>query len=195
MMGTMTDQELLRSAQQGHEVSFVLIYEQHREAIFRFTYRMLGSVEAAEDVTHDCFLSLLNGAQRFDPARASLRNYIYGVARNLSLKYLHNSYKLQPFEEAEEGTLPPSPIGPLTVLLRKELSRQIGDAISSLPPLQREALILFEFEDLCLTEIASIVEADVGTVKSRLHRARARLRRALALYLTSAFEKAPMETN
>ena len=195
MMETVTDQELLRSAQQGHEASFVLIYEQHRDAIFRFTYRMLGSVEAAEDVTHDCFLSLVKGAQRFNPARASLRNYIYGVARNLSLKYLHNSYKLQPFDEAEQGTLLPGLVGPLTVLLRKELVRQIGDAISSLPPLQREVVILFEFEELCLTDIASIVEADVGAVKSRLYRARGRLRRSLTLYLTSDFEKASTKRN
>jgi RNA polymerase sigma-70 factor (ECF subfamily) len=73
-------------------------------------------------------------------------------------------------------------LGPLGQLLDGELSEVVRRAIDDLPPLQREALVLFEYEELPLAEIATIVGADVGTVKSRLHRARQRLRKQLAPY-------------
>lgn len=77
---------------------------------------------------------------------------------------------------------------PLSQLLDDELSVKVQEAVSSLPPLQREALVLFEYEGLALNEIASMVGTDVGAVKSRLHRARGRLRNALLPYLASGRE-------
>ena len=77
---------------------------------------------------------------------------------------------------------------PLGKLLDAELSYEVGKAVARLPPLQREAIVLFEYEELSLQEIASIVGADTGTVKSRLFRARAALRRSLAPYLKSEAE-------
>ena len=78
--------------------------------------------------------------------------------------------------------------GPLRRLLDHELSMKVQEAVSNLPPLQREALILFEYEGLALNEIASMVGTDLGAVKSRLHRARQRLRNTLRPYLTSSRE-------
>ena len=77
---------------------------------------------------------------------------------------------------------------PLGRLLDDELSVKVQEAVSSLPPLQREALVLFEYEGLALGEIASLVGADVGAVKSRLHRARGRLRNRLRPYLATSRE-------
>lgn len=77
---------------------------------------------------------------------------------------------------------------PLRQLLDDELSLKVKEAVSSLPPLQREALILFEYEGLALNEIAGLVGTDVGAVKSRLHRARERLRNALRPYLGGSRE-------
>ncbi len=79
----------------------------------------------------------------------------------------------------------PERSGPLRRLLDEELSNEVRKAVESLPPLQREALVLFEYEELSLAEIATIVEADTGTVKARLHRARQRLKKILAPYLSS----------
>jgi RNA polymerase sigma-70 factor (ECF subfamily) len=73
-------------------------------------------------------------------------------------------------------------------LLEAELSDKVREAVQNLPPLQREALVLFEYEGLALSEIATVVGADVGTVKSRLHRARERLKNALHQYLNSSQE-------
>lgn len=74
---------------------------------------------------------------------------------------------------------------PLRRLLDDELSVKVQEAVSSLPPLQREALVLFEYEGLALSEIASMIGTDVGAVKSRLHRARERLRNTLRPYLNT----------
>ena len=70
----MTDERLLGKASRGDEAAFLELYKRHRDPVFRFAYRMLGSMELAEDVAHDCFLSLLKKPEGFDPRRgASLR--------------------------------------------------------------------------------------------------------------------------
>ena len=177
-----TDERLLERAASGDAAAFQILYERYRDAIFRFTYRLLGSVEAAEDVTHDCFLSLIKDPGRFDPARASLRTYLYAAARNQALKQFNYFSRAAAIDELGEEPVDSNNDQPVQRVLDHEMAAQVESAISSLPPLQREALVLFEYEDLSLAEIAAIVGTDVGTVKSRLFRARERLRQRLARY-------------
>jgi RNA polymerase sigma-70 factor (ECF subfamily) len=181
----MTDERLLNRASRGDEAAFLLLYERHRDAVFRFAYRLLGSTGLAEDITQDCFLSLLRQPQRFDASRASLRTYLLAAARNLSFKQFRNVGKDVAVEELAEELRTPEGAEPLSRLLDEELSSEVRRAVESLPPLQREALVLFEFEELSLAEIAEVVGADVGTVKARLRRARQRLKRMLAPYLNT----------
>lgn len=181
----MTDEGLLKEAGRGDEAAFLALYERHRDAVFRFAFRLTGSVELAEDVTHDCFLSLIKQPQKFDPARASLRTYLLAAARNLALKHFRRASSEVTVEELIEEPRLTDTQQPLRQLLDDELSSEVRKAIDRLPPLQREALILFEYEELGLVETAAIVGADVGTVKARLYRARQQLRRLLAPYLKS----------
>lgn len=178
-----TDELLLARAGAGDPAAFIQLYERHRAAIFRFSYRLSGSVEGAEDITHDCFLSLVKQPGRFQPDRASLRTYLFSAARNLWLKQLRSSGRESALDEFEEDQFISLDEGPLSRLLDYELSVKVRQAVSSLPPLQREALVLFEYEGLGLSEVASIVGADVGAVKSRLYRAREGLRNILRPYL------------
>ncbi|MBV9957753.1 MAG: sigma-70 family RNA polymerase sigma factor [Acidobacteria bacterium] len=178
----MTDEQLLTEASRGDEAAFLELYERHRDAVFRFAYRLLGSIEPAEDIAHDCFLSLIQHAERFDPSRASLRTYLYGAARNLAMKHFRRTGQDVAVDEALDAQLPMDESLPLDQLLDEEVSRLVQRAVASLPPLQREALVLFEYEELSLAEIARVVSADVGTVKARLHRARKSLKRSLAGY-------------
>lgn len=189
----MSDELLLERAKGGDQAAFEELYERHRNAVFRFAYRLLGSVETAEDVTHDCFLSLIRRPDGFVPSRAGLRTYLYGAARNLALKYFRNASREDALEEL--AVEPPLPVReqPLNRVLDEELSRKVQEAVISLPPLQREALVLFEYEGLALSEIADIVGSDVGAVKARLHRARERLRSTLRPYLNSTLEIATLE--
>ena len=85
-----TDERLLENAANGETAAFQILYERYRDPIFRFAYRMLGSAEAAEDVTHDCFLSLIKEPGRFDSEKASLRTYLYAAARNQAVRRYQN---------------------------------------------------------------------------------------------------------
>jgi RNA polymerase sigma-70 factor (ECF subfamily) len=188
-----TDELLLERAGGGDQAAFLLLYERHRNAIFGFAYRLLGSVEVAEDITHDCFLSLIRKSENFDPQRAALRTYLYSAARNLAMKYFRSQGREMALDDLSEHPAVPRREEPLRRLLDEELVMKVREAVADLPPLQREALVLFEYEGLALSEIAEVVGTDVGAVKSRLHRARGRLRNTLAPYLNTNPEIVTLE--
>jgi len=155
------------------DTEFRAAFEQHKDAVYRFAWRMSGSEEAAEDIAQEVFLTLLARPERFDPARGALRSFLLGVARNLALKKWREQHRWVDLDE-EAIELPPASFEKL------DISEAVGAAVHALPLLQREALILAEYEGLSLEEIAQTVGAEIGTVKSRLHRARENLRHALA---------------
>lgn len=152
---------------------FQAAFEQHKDAVYRFAWRMSASPSAAEDVTQDVFLTLLRQPDRFDPARGSLRAFLLGIARNLVLKRWRDEQRWDELHD-EQFVAPPLTDG------QSEIGELVGRAVQSLPPLQREVVILAEYEELTLADIARAVDAEVGTVKSRLHRGRENLRKMLA---------------
>ena len=180
-----TDEVLLNKAGEGDQAAFLELYERYREPIFRFAYRLLGSVEIAEDVTHDCFLSLIRKPENYRPERASLKTYLYAAARNLALKHFRSQGRETGLDEVIEEPKDSPRRGPLRRLLDEELANLVRDAVFSLPPLQREALILFEYEGLSLNEVAEIAGTDAGAIKARLYRAREGMRRMLRPYMNS----------
>lgn len=187
----MTDESLREQAAKGDEMAFALLYRRHRDPVFRFTYRLLQSREIAEEITHDCFLSLIKEPRRFksDERRASLKTYLCAAARNLAFKRLRDRSGETSIDDISEQLPTTVSEEPLQQLLCVEVSEAVRKTIGELPPLQREALILFEYEELSLAEIAEIAGVDIGTVKSRLHRARQRLRIQLAPYFDRDAEK------
>lgn len=188
MPDRITDELLLERAGGGDQAAFLLLYERYRHSIFRFSYRLVGSVEVAEDITHDCFLSLIRKTENFEASRGSLRTYLYAAARNLALKHFRSTGRETPLDDLTEHPPAAWRDEPLRQVLDAELVAKVKEAVADLPPLQREALVLFEYEGLPMSEIATIVGSDVGAVKSRLHRARERLRNSLAPYLNTKQE-------
>jgi RNA polymerase sigma-70 factor (ECF subfamily) len=188
-----TDELLLERAKGGDQAAFVELYQRHRNGIFRFAYRLLGSVEIAEDITHDCFLSLIKQPANFDSAKGSLRTYLYAAARNLVMKHFRGSDRETALDDSVDDFRIPAREEPLPRLLDEELALKVKEAVLSLPPLQREALVLFEYEGLSLNDVASVVGTDVGAVKARLHRARQRLRSRLSNYLNTNPEIVTLE--
>ena len=180
-----TDELLLQKAVDGDQAAFLELYDRYRQLIFRFSYRLLGSVELAEDVTHDCFLSLIRKPENFRPERASLKTYLYAAARNLALKHFRNQGREAGMDELTQEPQELPRRGPLRRLLDEELADHVREAVFSLPPLQREALILFEYEGLSMNEVAEIAGTDAGAIKARLYRAREGLRKSLKPYLDS----------
>ncbi|MBV9772243.1 MAG: RNA polymerase sigma factor [Bryobacterales bacterium] len=179
----MTEADLVREARRGAEKAFLAIYHRHRSSVFQFAWRLTGLQSVAEDVTQECFLTLVRGTG-FDGDRGGLRTYLFGIARNLVLRRLRISER-----ETEEAAEAAAPIDVLAELLEAERSELLAGAIAKLSMLQREAIVLFTYEDLSLEEIAKITGVDVGTVKSRLHRARESLRSALAPLLIRDTER------
>jgi RNA polymerase sigma-70 factor (ECF subfamily) len=176
------DQEtrLLTRAAEGETEAFRVLFEAHRDAVFRLAYRLTGTLDVAEDLAQECFLSLIRQPGRFDVRRGSLRQYLFGTVRNLVRQRWQASGREVPLEDDPDADPQAHPDMSSERIVKGELSEAVQAALGALPLLQREALLLFEFEELSLEEIAAVAGCDAGTVKSRLHRARARLRRALA---------------
>jgi RNA polymerase sigma-70 factor (ECF subfamily) len=155
------------------DAEFEAVFYEHKDAVYRFAWRMTSSPEAAEDIAQEVFLSFYRRPDGFNPMRGTLRSFLLGAVRNLALKRWRGESR---FDELDGDRLLTEPID----ITRGNTAELVGAAVRSLPPLQREALVLAEYEEMSLEEIGSVVQADVGTVKSRLHRARENLRRALA---------------
>jgi RNA polymerase sigma-70 factor (ECF subfamily) len=169
----MTDQQLIDRARGGDEEAFQTLYQCYRDPLFRFAYRLTSSAEEAEDLVHDCFVGVFRAG--FDECRGTLRTYLYAAVRNLARKHFRDTGREDRTDEFEISTAD----DPLDGLLAREIAEEVKSAVARLPLLQREVLVLAEYEELSLEEIANIVEADVGAVKSRLHRARTGLRKLL----------------
>ena len=183
------DECLLGRARRGDEAALVALYERHHAAIFRFAFRLLDSRASAEDVVHDCFIDLVRASGRdraadFDPARGTLRQYLYGMARHRAHRIFRRAAREQEFDDGADERRADESCEPLAQVLGEELSEVVRRAVSALPEAQRESLILFEYEELSLAEIAEVVGADVNAVKARLWRARQNLKKTLAPYLS-----------
>jgi RNA polymerase sigma-70 factor (ECF subfamily) len=169
------DEQLIHDARQGNESAFLRLLEEHHRPLFRFAWRLTGSMVDAEDIVQECFLALLRPDFSFDPARITIRTYLFGVVRNQSLKRLRRKEQAAAPEPADRRT-------PETEALRDEIAESVARAIAELPETQREVLLLSHYEQLPLAEIAKITQLEVTAVKSRLQRARTTLRQTLAAY-------------
>jgi RNA polymerase sigma-70 factor, ECF subfamily len=167
--------EDLRDARRGLEAAFLRVFDDHYLPLFRFAWRLTGSIADAEDIVQECFLALLRPECNFDPARTALRTYLFGAVRNQSLNRLRRREQAGTLEPADHRT-------PETETLRGEVADAVAGAIAELPQTQREVLLLAHYEQLSLSEIAEITQLEVTAVKSRLQRARATLRETLAVY-------------
>jgi RNA polymerase sigma-70 factor (ECF subfamily) len=167
----------VKAARNGREAAFLGLFDQHHAPLFRFAYRLTGSVADAEDIVQECFLELLRAESAYDPRRGSVRTYLFGVVRNQSLKRRRRNDL--PSEEGLDATHNRSPE---SEVLRTELEVAVGRAVMQLPEIQREVLILAHYEQMPLGEIARVMDLELGAVKSRLQRARASLKETLAAY-------------
>jgi RNA polymerase sigma-70 factor (ECF subfamily) len=170
-----TPKHLLRDVRRGKEAAFLRLFDDHHLPLFRFAWRLTGSMADAEDIVQECFLALLRPECGFDPARTALRTYLFGAVRNQSLKRLRRREQSVALESTDHHT-------PETEALRGEMADAVAGAIAELPETQREVLLLTHYEQLSLAEIAEITQLEVTAVKSRLQRARATLRETLATY-------------
>jgi RNA polymerase sigma-70 factor, ECF subfamily len=170
-----TDAQLIARAASGDTAAFDLLYQRHGNAVYRYAWLLSRSVPDAEDITQECFLALIRKPKSFDPGRAQLRTWLISVARRQYLWRCRSSAR----ETASDDLDQPEAAGFDEELIRLERAEAVRQAVAALPPMQREALYLFEFEGLSLAEIAGVLKIEVDAGKARLYRARERLKRLL----------------
>ncbi len=176
-----SDEELLRLTLAGEAQAFDLLYDRCAGAVYQFALRMSGSNALAEDVTQDVFMALLRRGQLFDPARGTVIKYLLGMTRNRVLTLLQRENNFVPLleeEGAEETALAgrvASAADPLFELSRHERIAAVRQAILALPLYYREVVALCNLDEMSYEQAASVIGCPVGTVRSRLNRARALL--------------------
>jgi RNA polymerase sigma-70 factor (ECF subfamily) len=179
--------EWARAASLGDAAPFSQLYAAHRDRVYGFAFRMLGSQAVAEDITHDTFLVLIEHPERYRPERGSVLTFLCAVARNQVMNHFRrNSYELKDnggsafdFTERKDEM----ERDPLAAVLDQELAQRVDASIAQLPPLQREVIVLREFQELSYEEIAIVTSTEVNVVRARLHRARQSLAGHLASYI------------
>jgi RNA polymerase sigma-70 factor (ECF subfamily) len=168
------DRELVRSVLAGRTDDFRPLVERHQQAIFRFTVSLLGDREEAQDVTQETFLAAFANLSNYVSSRAAFSTWLFTIARNRCFNLLKRN---RPVALELLDTVHDVPAADL--LIHRELSQQLECALAALPVEQRSAFVLAEIEELPYAEIARIEQTSVGTVKSRIHRAKQRLRSLL----------------
>jgi RNA polymerase sigma-70 factor (ECF subfamily) len=177
-----SDGDLLRRMQAGDEEAFIAIYRRHQGGIYRFAFHMTGSPEIAEEVTQEVFMTLIRHHEQFDPLKGSLQAFLFGIGRNHVLRYFERERDYVSLDSNDfdgsyvsSDNLEAVAADPLSELTREEAVTQVWDAVMSLPAIYREVVVLCELQEMSYAEAAQLLACAVGTVRSRLHRARSLL--------------------
>ncbi len=177
------DLALLREMRNGNAAAFEQLYRRHHAPLYRFALLRCSSRDTADDVVQEIFMGLFTNSFNFDPTRGALQSFLFGVARNLAMKRDEAQHRLvstsRHDEDGEESNgndllVDASPDAE-TQLLTNQRADTVRRALARLAPHYRDVVILYEMHDLSYIEIAEICHIDIGTVRSRLSRARAQL--------------------
>jgi RNA polymerase sigma-70 factor (ECF subfamily) len=171
-----TDAELVVCVQEGDLEALGSLFERYKTLVYRTALAVTRDERAAEDILQECFVRLHTYAASIDIGRA-LAPWLYRVTVNLAYDWT-NKRVMRPLDDVLEwlsGLASAFPT-PDRRAEEKETMRLVQEVIAELPPLHRAVIVLFYMEDLSLDEISRVLELPVGTVKSRLHYARGRLR-------------------
>lgn len=178
-----SDNQLLTRSLQGDSDAFAEIYRRQHRAVFHFAMHMTGSSVMAEEVTQEVFMHLMRNARQYDPGRGTLQAYLLGIARNFVLRTLQRERAyvgMVADEDQEESSrirevLAGAPDEIINNLVRTETVQKVRQTVLALPAHYREVTVLCDLQELSYNEAAAVLGLAAGTVRSRLHRARAML--------------------
>ena len=187
--GAGDDWDLVRRVvDQNDPGAFDLLVERYQDRVYGIIARLISDAELARDLTQDTFLKAYKGLSGFTGG-SSFYTWLYRISRNVvtsHLRYESARPKIAASLDAEEGdrapirlSLPASGPDPMQGAVEAERTKYLLQALASLQPEFREIIILRDFEDRSYEEIAELIDLPAGTVRSRLHRARAELRERL----------------
>jgi len=170
---SITDEELMAAFARGEKEAFEELFSRYQQPLYGFFRRRVPDRAHAEELTQETFLALVKAAPRYE-ARASLRTYLYAIAYQILKGYRRKSAFRQAFFGSSDR------VKEATARDRMEAEIQLRDAIGKLERVEREILLLREYEELRYTEIAEVLGIPVNSVRSRLFRSRQALRELLA---------------
>ena len=180
------DAGLVDRARRGDEDAFSSLFARHQAAIYRYAAHM-GGRETADDVVQETFLVILRQTGRVDPLYGSVIGYLLGIARRLVLKRVTTGNDSELSDELDDAMAAASDRpDALDILTREETIEAVRAAVHSLPTAYREAVVLCEFQEMDYAAAAHVMQCPIGTVSSRLHRARTQLMTKLAAILPGA---------
>jgi RNA polymerase sigma-70 factor (ECF subfamily) len=174
------DAGLILQLQAGDLDALGMIYDRHKQLVFRTALAITGDPDAAADLLQDVFLRLYRFIRRFDPHRP-LEPWLYRMTANLAYTWVRRHRWLRPLEDVVEWFAGDRRGSPPYIAELDEQNRFVQQAISTLPVSQRIVVVMYYINDLSLQEIAGILEVPEGTVKSRLHYGRQALKDRLGL--------------
>lgn len=167
-----SDGDLVAAAAAGDRDAFAALYQRHHLGVYRFARTMTGSTAAAEDVTQEVFLAFMQGLDKFEEGRGALSTYLFGFARNVSRHRLRKEIRLVGQDNERESELQDPDDDPGQMAIRLESAARVRRYIRGLSSRYREVLILCDLQELSYQDAATVLGTRVGTVRSRLHRAR-----------------------
>jgi len=177
-MSDLSDAEVIRRSASELE-AFGLIYDRHAPTLLRFLGRRVGA-GVAEGLVGDLFRIAFERRKAFDASRESALPWLYGIGSNLLLKHRRSEARRLRATARMAADSHPTDWRTRTAALDAGVSiSRVADAIESLPDEEREPLMLFAWEELSYQDVAEALELPIGTVRSRLNRARAHLRELL----------------
>src|SRR5262245_44404291 len=167
------DADLMRRTAAGDRDAFAAVYRRHHAMVYRFARLMTGSACAAEDIVQEVFLVVMRDAGRYDPTRAALSSYLYGVARHQTRRRLARDRQFVALDgdEADSAQHLAGEDVCATLERRQELQR-LRRTILSLPRRYREVIVLCDLQDVSYVDASAALGCAIGTIRSRLHRAR-----------------------
>ena len=171
---------LLTRASEGDETAFGELYARYQRQIYHYAARMCG-VAAGDDVVQETFLAVLRQSGRFDPAKGTVPAYLYGIARHHVIKRLDRDGVTlsEPVELVASDAVTPQDT-PLETMARERMIGAVRLAVQSLPPAYREVVALCDLQEMDYATVAQVIQCPIGTVRSRLHRARGLLLKKLS---------------
>jgi RNA polymerase sigma-70 factor (ECF subfamily) len=174
--GAASDEILLARVAGGDADALGVLFRRSQQNVYRFALHLTGSPAIADDVTQDVFVAVIRDARRFEAGRASVVAWLCGIARNFVRRRLAPGREVASIDdEAFDGPMPVVHPDPLLDLTSGEELESLRRAVLSLPLKYREVIVLCDLQELSYQDAAATVECAVGTVRSRLHRARALL--------------------
>jgi RNA polymerase sigma-70 factor (ECF subfamily) len=173
-------QAILQRIANGEPQAFAEIVDHFQRPLFGFLGRMGMSQAQAEDVAQETFVRAWTQLHRYQAERAQFSTWLYTIARNLAVNALQSASQQREVADAEAPEAPSEQPGPAQVLERAQQHARLQAALRRLPMPERSALALVYVHELALDEVARIEGDSVAAIKTRLHRARQRLRALLA---------------